>query len=268
MMTFARGDSDLLRVYSAYAGWRKASREEHGQQFCSKYHLNQFQLQQLEEQRIQLLAYLADAGLIALSSEERAALQHARRKKSKLFDFGVPPRYNRLDSDAIINGIVAMALYPKLLRREGRGYRNVQSNQQLQIAPLSINSIANTPPAWLCYLEAMQAENGILNAFHSSRVTSAMIVLLLGQADFKFFAGVVDIDHGRIRFSVRRRKELLALQGVRSQVQRMVREFLVRPESIPLSSDQWWLDVMVTLINGSFQPSVDPGRNMVQGQQS
>lgn len=253
---FARGDSDLLTVYNAYSGWRKSCEQGASQQFCQKYHLSQFQLRQLEEQKVQLLVYLADAGLISLSQAEQGTLQNARHSRSNLRFFDVPQRYNQLSSDTTINAIVAMAFYPKLLKREGRGYRNVYSNQQLQVAPTSINKSSSRPPDWLCYLEATQAKSGKLNAFHSSRVSQAMLVLLLGQAEFKFYAGVVDIDHGRIRLSLRKWRELLALQYLRYQIHRMIQDFLAKPDAPTSPADQAWLETMAVALDGSSQLGV------------
>lgn len=192
---------------------------------------------------------------MSLSHDEQGALQSARHARSNVHYFDVPERYNRLGGDAMVNSIVAMAFYPKILRREGRGYRNVYSNQQLQIAPTSVNRATSKPPDWLCYLEATQAKNGRLNAFHSSRVNQGMLILLLGQADFKFYAGVVDIDHGRIRLSLRRWKELLALQHLRCQIHRMIQDFLAKPE-LPSSAGQAWLDTMAIAFDGSSQSGV------------
>lgn len=253
---FARGDSDLLTIYNAYSGWKKACKQGTAQQFSQKYHLSHFQLRQLEEQKIQLFNYLLDAGLMPLTEDEHAALQRARYSKSNQHVFDVPTRYDRLSSDSTINAITAMAFYPKVLRREGQGYRNVYSNQQIQIAPTSIIRLTSRPPEWLCYLEATQTKNGRLNAFHCSKVTHAVLFLLLGQADFRFFAGVVDIDHGRIRLSLRRWREILALQYLRFQINKVMLGFLAKPESPMSPTDQAWLDTLAIAVDGLSQSGV------------
>lgn len=207
--------------------------------------------------------YLADAGLLSLTHDEQAALQNTRHIRSNLHHFDLPERYNRLSGDTMVNAIVAMAFYPKVLKREGRGYRNVYSNQQLQIAPTSINKATSKPPDWLCYLEATQAKNGRLNAFHSSRISQGMLILLFGQADFKFYAGIVDIDHGRIRLSLRRWKELLALQHLRYQIHRMIQDFLAKPE-LPSPAGQAWLDTMAVALDGLSQSGVHVPNRLLQ----
>lgn len=202
-----------------------------------------------------------------LSVDERATLQHARNSRSHQNCFDVPTRFSRLTSDSTINAIIGMAFYPKLLKRESQGYRNVYSNQQLQIAPTSINKGTNKPPEWLCYLEATQTKSGRLNAFHTSRVSQAMLILLFGQADFRYFAGIIDIDHGRIRLSLRRWREIFALQHLRFQVYRVMQEFLAKPES-PLSpTDHAWLDVIAMVLDGSAQPGVHLSEMLLQSQQ-
>lgn len=253
---FARGDSDFLTTYNAYAGWKKASKAGSGQQFCQKNHLSQFQLHQLEEQKTQLLINLTEAGLVSLNSEENAALRHARNSRSRSSFFEVPACYDTLTSDTMVAATIAMALYPRILKREGQGYRNVYTNQQLQLASTSINRITGKPPPWLVYLEATQARNGRLNAFHSSRITQAILALLLGEADFKFYAGVVEVDNGRVRFSLRHWKEMLAFQQLRFQVKRVIGDFLMRPQMPLQVTDQQWLDLMTIALDGPSQSRV------------
>lgn len=205
---------------------------------------------------------------MSLAPDEYASLQRARNSRSNQHTFDVPTRYDRLTSDAMVSAITAMAFYPKIVRREGQGYRNVYSNQQLQIAPTSINRMTSKPPEWLCYLEAIQTKNGKLNAFQSSKVTQAMLFLVLGQAEFKYFAGVVDIDHGRIRLSLRRWRETLALQHLRVQINRVLLGFLARTES-PLSpADQAWLDVLASALDGSSHPGGHQQELLFRSQQS
>ena len=127
------------------------------------------------------------------------------------------------------------------------------NNQQLQLAPTSVNK--GKPPNWVCYLEASQAKSGKLNASYSSKVTQAALVLLLGEAEFKLFSGVVDIDNGRIRLSLRNWKEILVLQGLRSRIHHIIDTFLRRPDSLLASDDQEWLEVVTEILEGSPVPA-------------
>lgn len=250
-MVFARGDSDFLTTYNAYIGWKKALEAGTGNSFCQKYHLNSHQLQQLEEQKTQLFYNLADAQLIVLDTDEIAALQRARTRRSATFQ--IPERYNKLSTEAVISAVIAIALHPKLLHKEGNGLRNVYNNQQLQLAPTSVNR--GKPPNWICYLEASQAKSGKLNASYSSKVTQAALALLLGEAEFKLFSGVVDIDNGRIRLSLRNWKETLVLQGLRSRIHHIIDAFLRRPDSLLASDDQEWLEIVTEILEGSPVPA-------------
>lgn len=214
----------------------------------------------MEEQKVQLLYYLTDARLIVLDKDETIALQRARNVRSATFQ--LPSRYDRLSNDVVISAVIAMALHPKLLHKEGNGLRNVYNNQQLHLAPTSINR--GKAPSWICYLEASQARNGKLNASHSSRVTQAMIALLLGEAEFKMFSGVIDIDNGRIRLSLRNWKETLVLQGMRSQIHRIIDTFLKQPGSPLAREDQEWLETVTEVLEGSS--SAKPRENGTDNQ--
>ncbi len=75
---FARSDSDLLTSLEAYAGWKKAKTASRGGDFCRKNHLSEQNLMQVEDQKVQLLVYLADGGLVSLDTEEKATLSKAR----------------------------------------------------------------------------------------------------------------------------------------------------------------------------------------------
>jgi len=187
---------------------------------------------------------------MSLTAEENAKLHHARSTRSRSSFFEVPSRYEGLASDTMVSAVVAMALYPRILKREGQGLRNVYTNQQLQLAPTSINRIAGKPPPWLVYLEATQAKNGRLNAFHSSRITPAMLALLLGEAVFRYYAGVVEVDSGRVRFSFRDWKEMLALQHLRSQMNHVVNNFLTKPQMPLQEADQRWLNLLLIVFDG------------------
>lgn len=164
-------------------------------------------------------------------------------------------RFDRLSSDSVIIAVLALALHPKLLRREGQGYRNVYTNQHLQLAPTSINKTTIRPTKWLYYFEAAQTRQGRLNVFHTSGVSQATLALLIGEAEFDFFSGVVNIDNGRIRLSFRSWRELFSLQQLRLQAHRIIKSFLVKPCSLPQEADQTWLDMMANVLNGSQSQS-------------
>lgn len=89
------------------------------------------------------------------------------------------------NNDVIINSVVAWSFYPKLLTREGKGWRNVANNQSVALHPTSINKHADSTIKWLSYYHIMQARNRNLNAHETSAVDDFAIALLCGEAEFK-----------------------------------------------------------------------------------
>lgn len=85
----------------------------------------------------------------------------------------------------MINSVVAWSFYPKLLIREGKGWRNVANNQAVTLHPTSINKHADPAIKWLSYYHIMQARNRNLNAHETSAVDDFAIALLCGEAEFK-----------------------------------------------------------------------------------
>lgn len=85
----------------------------------------------------------------------------------------------------VVNSVVAWSFYPKLLTREGKGWRNVANNQSVTLHPTSVNKRADSAVKWLSYYHIMQARNRNLNAHETSAVDDFAIALLCGDADFK-----------------------------------------------------------------------------------
>ncbi|KIX10435.1 uncharacterized protein Z518_01517 [Rhinocladiella mackenziei CBS 650.93] len=245
--TFSRSDSDLLSSFNAYTGWKKAKGNRSGQEFCWKNHISDQTMSQVEEQKIQLLVYLVDAGLVILEAEERAALNRARtgsRGDGGVF-YPIPHRYNQTVSDRALNSIIAMALYPRILMRQGKGWRNVYTNQVVSPTPRSINHDTHNakPPRWLSFYEAMQNRSGHLNVFETSAIPESALALLLGEAEFEFFAGVLVLDSGKVRLSVRHWRQLMALKVMREHLSRVLDMAYRRPGEVMLDEEWKWVDL-------------------------
>lgn len=88
-------------------------------------------------------------------------------------------------NDVVINSVVAWSFYPKLITREGKGWRNVLNNQTVTLHPTSVNKRADYAIKWLSYYHIMQARNRNLNAHETSAVDDFAIALLCGEAEFK-----------------------------------------------------------------------------------
>ncbi|KAK6365226.1 hypothetical protein LTS17_011459 [Exophiala oligosperma] len=253
--TFSRSDSDLLSSFNAYEAWRRAKAAHSAQEFCRKNHISDQTMSQIEEQKIQLLVYLVDAGLAFLDSEEKAALNRARsgpgrRGGSSAANnfYTLPERYNQRLGDRALNGITAMALYPRILTREGRGWRNVYTNQQVSLTSRSINHNNNPKaPRWLSFFEAMQNRSGSLNVFETSAIPESTLVTLLGEAEFKFYAGVMVLDSGKVKISVKHWRQLMAIKILRERLLHVLDTAYTKPGQALEPADQQWVDMWLNI---------------------
>lgn len=113
----------------------------------------------------------------------------------------LPETYNTNNSnDLILNSVIAWSFYPKILTRDGKGWRNVANNQSVSLHPISVNKGVQ-PPRYLSFYHIMQSNNkweyqssgkamaNRLPRFYNAHETSATedfaIALICGDADFK-----------------------------------------------------------------------------------
>jgi len=187
---FKRGDSDLLTGYNAYSAWRRVCTS--GQhisegEFCRRNYLSQRTLSAIEDLKGQLTAAVVDAGFVTLAPHERAALNRARYQSYRRNSFFVvPDSYNYASSnDEICNTVIAAAFYPKLLSKDGKGWRNVGSGKSVKVHQKSVNR--GTDCEWLCYYGIMQAGGGrkTYDAHDTGRVEGVGIAVLCGDVDWK-----------------------------------------------------------------------------------
>ncbi|ETN40058.1 uncharacterized protein HMPREF1541_04333 [Cyphellophora europaea CBS 101466] len=253
---FARGDSDVLTTLGAYTAYQRAKAQGQGADFARRHGL--LNLADIEDTRVQLCVYLADGGVLSLSREERAALNRARvstggagagamRNRGGRASAGaaaptyvLPEWYNVPISDDLLLSLIAAAFYPRLLLREGKGYRNVFSNQVVAPARGSVVRDLAKPPKWLCYAEAVQTRSAgqgagagpAVQVREVGRVPDLGMALLLGlgmgmgpqgetAAETSVFSGVISLD-GRVRVSVRRWREALAVKVLRRRVKELL----------------------------------------------
>lgn len=242
---FSRSDSDLLTSLNAYESWKKARIARSGQDFCRKNHISDQTMAQVEEQKIQLLVYLVDAGLVILDGDEKAALNRARTGGGHRGSFyTIPQRYSQNVCDRALNTMIAMALYPRILMREakGKGWRNVYTNQHVSLTSRSINHNNLTAPRWLSFYEAMQNRSGSLNVFETSVIPESALAVLLGDAEFRFFAGVVVLDSGKVRLSVKHGRQLMAVKILRERLLDVLDKFYRKPGGDVHEEERKWLD--------------------------
>lgn len=255
-LAFSKGNSDLLLAYNAYCAWKRASSTGNGHEFCRKSFLNNYTLSQIEDQKVQLLVTLSDASILVLDDVEKEALRKSRLGIRGRTFFTTPDRYNgNSKNEFAVNSVIAMALYPKLLSRERHGWRNVANNQQVNISQSSINFGASSSPAnWLSFYQTMQTKSKNPTVFETSLVPEAAIVILLSEAEFKMFAGVITLDGGKIRFSVRDWKTMIALKVLRTRIQEALSRSN-RNTGLSISpSDAKWLSVWQQIVASKKSP--------------
>jgi ATP-dependent RNA helicase DHX29 len=240
-LAFKRGNSDLLLKYNAYLAWRRTCKSGNAIEFCRRNLLDHQALSQIEEQRVQLLVALGDAGLLNLDATERSLLRRARSSGRNREFFIIPDRYNINDtSDNALTSLIAQAFYPKLLMREGKAWRNTATNQQVNLAPTSINKLIPRPPPWLSFHQMIQTKSKLPTVFETSAVPESAIVIFLGDAEFRLFAGVIAIDGNKIRFRVRSWRTMMALKILRSKLNDVLTSMIQRPGKPLKSSLQPW----------------------------
>lgn len=146
-------------------------------QFCSKNFLSPQTLSNIEDLKAQLTISLIDAGFVSLNDSEKTSLNRfvsgyqltllkiltSRRAKSystRRHFFEIPGRYDsNACNDKILNSVIAWSFYPKLLQRDGKGWKNVANNQAISLYPTSVNKHVSQPPKWLSFYHIMQSSN-------------------------------------------------------------------------------------------------------------
>ncbi|KAL9127221.1 MAG: hypothetical protein Q9217_003859 [Psora testacea] len=247
-LSFKRGDSDLLTIYNVYSAWRRVcnTRSMSEQDFCRKNFLSLQTLSNIEDLKGQLLSSLVDASFITNDTNERTILNKVRYHHDRRVFVEVPAQYNTNNTnDLILNSVIAMSFYPKLLKREGKGWRNVVNQQGISLHPTSVNRVSEHPLKWLSFYHIMQSNSKFYNAHETSAVEDMAVALLCGDAEFKMYAGVVVIDGNRIRFSVKDWKTMLVLKTLRVELKTIIDQRILYPGRHLTEKQQkileiWW----------------------------
>ncbi|OQN96057.1 hypothetical protein B0A48_17857 [Cryoendolithus antarcticus] len=231
---FKRGDSDLLTVYNAYQTWRRICTTP-GQSeytFCNKNFLSPQNLANIEDLKAQLLSSLSETGFVSLSPEDRQALARMRHNTRQRSFVTLPLLYTRAEpNDDLLNAITAWSFYPKLAKRDGKGWRNVANAQSLGLHPTSINKSlpSNSPIQYLSYYSIMQSASRFTNAQEMSPVSDFALVLMAGDAVFNMYAGVIVVDGNRLRFKVRDWRSMYVIKVLRGKCREVLARLLKNP---------------------------------------
>ncbi|WWD17179.1 hypothetical protein CI109_101617 [Kwoniella shandongensis] len=241
---FAVGNSDFLTLANVFQSWRKASENPNFVRvFCKKNFVSQQNLQQIEELRQQLLAYLVDSSFVEATSAQRQEVSQAR------FSRGVRTRFVTVPEDLNVNGedvqilgaAIASGLYPKLLSLDGAngGMKTIINQQPVAIHPSSVNrrvSKADFGTNYLAYFTLMQSKR--LYAWETGPVDDRALVLLCGDnADFRISASSFHLDR-KIRYNITP-KTSLALKKLREQFAQAMTSRL-RGRRLNETQEQWF----------------------------
>ncbi|KAF9733470.1 hypothetical protein PMIN04_008423 [Paraphaeosphaeria minitans] len=247
-MAFKKGDSDLLSTYNAYNAWKTvcttAGRSE--AQFCHKNFLSAPNLANIEDLKAQLLSSLVEAGFITLPPEERRIQQRYRSTSRHRTFVAIPAAYDTHSAnDLLVTAVVGMALYPKILTRDGKGWRNISNAQSVSLAPTSVNKPSPINPStakYLSYYHIMQSSNKFYNA-HSTSVLHPLPLILMAAADveFKLHAGVVAMPGNTLRFAVREWRAAVAVKVLRRRVKEVLQAAWRNPSRGLSGREKEWL---------------------------
>jgi ATP-dependent RNA helicase DHX29 len=259
-LAFKKGDSDLLTAYHAYRSWKSVctSAGHSEMQFCHKNFLSPQNLGNIEDLKAQLLFSLADAGFFHLAPDERRALSRYRSTARHRTFISVPAQYDtNSDNDILVNSVIATAFYPKLLIREGKGWRNISNNQAVSLSPTSVNkaSAINVSTAtYLSYYHIMQSTSKFYNAHSTSIVYTLPMVLMVGaDVDFKLHAGVISLPGNVLRFAVKDWRAAVALKVLRRRVREILASSWKSPGRQLSGRETEWLGIFFKIFKDKFE---------------
>ncbi|WVQ72381.1 hypothetical protein IAR50_001933 [Cryptococcus sp. DSM 104548] len=250
---FAIGNSDFLTIANVFASWRRASDNQNFvRTFCKRNYVSHQNLQQIEELRQQLLAYLVDTAFIDTTPEQRRAISQSRFSKGVRTRFvPVPAEVNGNGEDfKILGAALVSGLYPKLLALDSAGGLKTITNQQpVVIHPSSVNfkvPYRQFGTNYLAYFTIMHSKR--LYAWETGPVEDTALALACGDiADFKISASSLIIDR-RIKYHVAP-KTALAIKLIREQFA-SVMSMRLRGKALSNSQKAWFDLGLKCLVTG------------------
>ncbi|KJX94025.1 ATP dependent RNA helicase like protein [Zymoseptoria brevis] len=245
---FKRGDSDLLTAYHAYTTWRKICTTPHMSefQFCNKNFLSSQNLGNIEDLKAQLLSSLIDAGFVHLGPDERTALNRMRHNTRNRNFVVLPPPYTKSDeNDVLASSVVAWSFYPKIVKQDGKGWRNISNNQSLGLHPTSVNKTSLNPDVkFLSFYSIMQGSSRFANAQETSPVAEIPLLMMCGEAVFHMYAGVVVVDGNRLRLKVRDWRTMVVLKVLRAKSKEVMAKLFRNPGRELGDRPRRWMEIL------------------------
>lgn len=245
---FKRSESDLLTIYNAYTAWRRVCTTPglSEYQFCNKNFLSTQNLGNIEDLKAQLLTSLADSGFVQLGPEEKQALSKMRyNQRYRNFVMLPASSIKSDDNDSVATSVVAWSFYPKVIRQDGKGWRNIANNQSLGLHPTSVNKTSlSSDVKFLSFYSIMQSSSRFTNAQETSPVHEVPLILMAGEAVFHMYAGVVIVDGNRLRFKVRDWRTMIVLKMLRSKVRDAMAKLFRHPGRQLGDRPRRWMEVL------------------------
>lgn len=249
---FRRGDSDLLTVYNAYCAWRRVCGTQglSEYQFCNKNFLSSQNLANIEDLKGQLLNSLVEAGFVNLGPNERSALARVRPGSRQRNFVVLPEKYSRADNDdALVQSVVAWSFFPKVVKQEGRGWRNIANSQTLGLHPTSVNKSSLSPDVkLLSFYSIMQSNSRFTNAQETTPAPEISLVLLAGDAVFHMYPGVIVIDGNRLRYKVRDWKTMIVLKTLRTKLKEVLARLFKAPGKELIGKHHMWMETLEKML--------------------
>lgn len=251
---FNSDNSDFLTVHNAFSAWRRVlDKTSVVRKFCRENYVSFQTMQQIEEIRQQLLAYLADSGFIQADRNLLNSLSRARYSRWKTHLVPIPVDYNVHGEDSrVISSALGAGLYPKILSVDTNSgvLRTLANNQAAAFHPSSVNFRLRGRPQtvgaeYLAFFTLMHSTK--LYVWETGPVDSLALVLLCGDTEFKCVANCVIIDR-KIKFNFSP-KTVLALKYLRRNVTIAVSQRMKGKTLMP--QQEMWLDMMMDILGSS-----------------
>ena len=234
-LSYANSDSDLLTAYNAYCSWRRVSQDTNQNVFayCRKNFLSQQNLTAIEDLKTQLLTSMRDARFVSPSSEEKSSSFTYRHGRTRFVK--VPPELDRNSNNPFVTtSVISWSFYPRVLRSEGKSWRNITNSQSVTLHPTSVAKTAKSTNniKFLSFYSLMQASSGAksFNALSATPVQDfSLLIGPMGEADWKLYANICVIDGNRLRFKVDTCATAFVLKTLRKNLEAIVQARLMEP---------------------------------------